>query len=235
MNHDESEKALIAAEAALRDLLAETRLHGMSNRALMQEAELAALVDELAGGRSLPEASPLDQLVELMAVLRSMDSALLPTLAVPDVLRNVVANTLQKRNETPSIVVRLSRRGLSLVKSTLAGMELAPQSAVAVRSAATAPVTPRLDMTQVIGNGLALEYQVMQESDAEMMLVIRFRGRPEGTYRVDLREDDRIVASQMVQGNSDTASFTRIGEGGYQVDIAGPANHSFGLFVSADQ
>ena len=230
---DETQNTEIQGEAALAGLMERARVLKGAGRPHIDEATLAALVDMRHAGAAAFEPSLMNELVEVLTSLRLMDSRTMPNAPVPEVLRHVVANTLKKREHTPSIVVRLSRTGLSLVKSTLAGLELAPQTAVAVRSAAGAALTPRLEMTQVLGNGLALEYQVMQESDAEMMLVIRFRGRPEGAYRVDLREEERLIASQMVRRGSDSVSFSRIGEGGYQVDIAGPANHTFGLYVAA--
>lgn len=232
-NQKQTEKTMAELERAIGDYLTTARLEH-SGTPEVNEAELARLVDRFLAGESVP-AAYANGIIEIAAAIRLMDSSAVPNATVPDVLRHVVASTLTSKKQTPSIVVRLSRKGLSLVKSTLAGLELAPQAAVAVRSAATAEVTPRLEMTQVVGNGLGLEYQVMQESNAEMMLVIRFLDRPQGVYRVDLRKEDRLVSSQMVKLNGDSVSFTRISGGGYQVDIAGPVNHSFGIFVSAEE
>lgn len=222
------------SEVEVREYLVALGLERILRTELLDEGRIPALVDALLRGEVPGPDADLAELMEMAGVARVMERTRGVQIPVPAVLKSVIANTMRRKEKAPAIVVRLSRRGLSLVKSTLAGLELLPQEAVAVRSAA-APVTPRLEMNQVVGNGLELEYQVMQESDSEMRLVIRFKSHPEGAYRVDLREDDRLVASQMLPKNTNVVSFSRIGEGGYQVDIQGPVRHSFGLYVAAEE
>lgn len=197
------------------------------------EELLAVAVEALQSGRMLPAGVEPADAIEALAAVKAMDRAIDGSKPVPEVLRSVMERTLQSNKKAPSLVVSLSRRGLNLVKSTLAGLELQPQVAVAVRST-SAPVRPRLEMRQVTAGGLDLEYQVMQEADDEMLLVLRFRSMPDGIFRVDLREDERLVDSQTVKRGSNSVSFSRITEGGYQVDITGPVQHSFGLFVAAE-
>jgi len=185
---------------------------------------------------------------ELLVARKLMENPALPNRALPEALERVLkrdAELIQSgtKEKTPGAIIRLSKDGMDLIKSTLRGIAVLPQAFEGVRSAA-APVleepetirerNPRLEMVERADDGLVLSYQIVREADESVMLHIRFLNKKPGTYRVNLLEDGRIMDSRNLAQNSDALSFQRIGTGRYDINIDGAQKHEFGFYIEAD-
>ncbi len=199
------------------------------------EEETALLIEKLEAGSAaaLPEGAQT-----ILAAKRIMANPEIPSVPVPEVLKNIIArSTTKEAASVPGVVLRMTREGIDVIKSSLRGIVEIPQSFVAVRSAgAAAEQKPRVELQHSVQgySALRLEYQVVRESDKELMLSVRFVEKKAGSYRVKLTRDNRLVDSRVLAADQDSMNFSRLSSGFYELAVSGPIDYKLSILVEED-
>ena len=204
-----------------------------------EEAELAARLD---AGTLTKELSTEEsrRLLEILSAHRLMSNPALTTQPVPETLFKIATSTpdtvgSKKAGLLPSIVLKLGD-SMKVIKSSLQGIqELPAAAAIPVRSAATAEAVEqkqeRIELHQRIYDNLKLEYHILRESRHELMLFIRFQEKPEGQYRIHLKQNGRIIDTRTMPAGEESVGFRRLPGGEYLLQITGPVNYELGVLV----
>lgn len=182
----------------------------------------------------------IQQILDAKKVMMDGHRKPVPPLLMEVVRRSETLPFLRKETPAaiPAIVLGLARDGLRMIKSTLQGMAYIPQAVVATRAASPSLMEkgkPRLELRQSLGSASDphLRYEILRESDREIMLTLHFENKI-GPYRVSLKQEGRILDSRIVGKSEESLQFSRLTPGDYTVEIRGGLDHEFGIMIRED-
>lgn len=227
-------KALMQIEEALVHFQVYTALENSPEQAIgYSEVEIASIVDRVKNDEISTD--------ELMGIIEK-EPALLATFAqvikamavmekgkmrrVPGALLNAIKIQKGSLQRIPSMIVRITSDGLHITRSILQGIAAAGDQATPTRGSATEELTGekmnRSEFYQKI-EGLEnfnLRYEVIKESENTITLAVVFEGEVID-YRINLRQDGRIVDAKVIPRNEKQVSFDHLYPGTYELEMNG--------------
>ena len=218
-----------------------------------EEEELALAIDNNssdAGGLDLAVYGRAVQ--NVISAGKLMSNPSLPNRPVPETLFRIATGAPEDAPErepvsTPSLILKMTKNSIELVKSSFQGITQVPQTFAFTRSSisaatmsadlASAEKRPRIELKQLVRgkNNLKLEYQLVRESIDELLLIIGFKVKSPGLYRVNLLQENRIIDSKQLLERENSISFGKLSVGYYHIEIKGPVYNRFSVLIENDE
>lgn len=207
------------------------------SKSKFSEEDIAHIVDCVGSeGEGLTEL--ISEVQQICSAVRIMGNKAIQNVPVPEVLLNLIetSKSKKKKENIPAVILQFTADSIDIIKSTLKGVYHVPHTFAHTRaaSAASAEKSSRVELQQNVSDELKLEYQIVRESVSELMVSMRFVKKPTGRYRINLLQDERIIASQMLSENEDSVAFSRLSVGSYVIDIDGPIEHQFSILIAEE-
>jgi len=189
-------------------------------RTIEPEAELFWLEENLAA-ESL--ARPIDAVIpELME--QAMSGPMLP---VPGLLLEIAARVTSGADPVACVIELRPEDTMKAFVSATLGYMLTENMMEPVRSS----VAERRPAVQVQQRSGDFEYQIIRESEREVMIAVRIKRA--GVLRASLRKEGRIIASRTLPPDDRSIAFEHLDAGVYYLEFAGTSTTGFSFQISA--